>query len=127
MSENKGHKNLVPQNQRTKAEQRRIASEGGKASGEARRQRKALKDLMEIILQCEPDKRTVNKMLRMGLDSEDLIVAAALDIALVQEGLKGNVSAFKEIRDLIGEAGDQTDANALAKARELLGGVKSAF
>jgi len=39
-------KNLIPQNKRTKAEQRKIAQQGGKASGKARREKK----LMSAIL-----------------------------------------------------------------------------
>ena len=39
MAENKGHDNLIPVNQRTKDEQRRIQTAGGVASGKARREK----------------------------------------------------------------------------------------
>lgn len=60
---------------------------------------------MEIVLECEPDGRTANAMLRKGIDNEDLTMATAITIALAKEAAKGNVAAFKELRDLIGEDG----------------------
>ena len=43
----KTDKNLIPLNERTKEEQREIAQMGGKKSGEVRRERKKLKELLE--------------------------------------------------------------------------------
>lgn len=42
-------KNLVPQNMRTKEERSRVASMGGKASGEARKKKKAMRELAEAF------------------------------------------------------------------------------
>lgn len=39
MANNKGHDNLIPMNKRTKEEQRKIAVQGGKKSGEVRREK----------------------------------------------------------------------------------------
>lgn len=43
--------NLCPQNQRTKDEQRRIAAAGGRASGEARRRKRAMREVLDDLLQ----------------------------------------------------------------------------
>ena len=43
-------KNLKPQNTRTKAEQRKIAQMGGKASGKARREKKLMSQIYADIL-----------------------------------------------------------------------------
>lgn len=43
-------KNLKPQNTRTKSEQREIARKGGIASGKARRERVALREMLEEML-----------------------------------------------------------------------------
>jgi len=42
--------NLKPMNQRTKSEQRKIAQKGGIASGEARREKKRLTDVLRSVL-----------------------------------------------------------------------------
>lgn len=81
--------NLIPFNQLTQSEQRKIASAGGKASGEARRRRKTLKEELLLMLEDEEIQRSV---------------AAAL----IKEAIEGNASksvrgAFETIRDTIGE------------------------
>lgn len=77
-------KNLIPQNKRTKNEQREIAKKGGKASGESRRKRKTLKEELLLLLENE----NYNKK---------------ISLAMIQEALTGNVRAFETIRDTIGE------------------------
>lgn len=42
--------NLISQDQRTKSEQRKIAQQGGIASGKARREKKAMRELLEDAL-----------------------------------------------------------------------------
>lgn len=79
--------NLIPLSLRTKSEQREIAAMGGLASGEARRNRKSLRETLEIFL-----------------ENGDLQESIAL--ALIYKALTGDVGAFKVIRDSIGEAPD---------------------
>ena len=81
---NKGHENLVPQNRRTKAEQRAIAKKGGIASGEARRARKTFKDELLYLLE-------------QG-DTQEKI-----SVALIRQAQRGNIKAFETIRDTVGE------------------------
>ena len=42
--------NLIPQSKRTKEEQRAIAKKGGIASGKARREKKAMRETLVILL-----------------------------------------------------------------------------
>jgi hypothetical protein len=76
--------NLIPMNERTKEEQRKIARQGGIASGKARRERKTLKE--ELLL-----------LLEKG-DTQEKI-----SLAMIKEALDGNTKAFEVIRDTIGE------------------------
>lgn len=46
-----GHENLIPQNQRTKEEQREIARMGGIASGEARRKKREIAEIARMVLE----------------------------------------------------------------------------
>ena len=78
-------KNLIPFNERTKSQQREIASKGGKASVEAKRKRKTLKEELLVML-------------------EDEELQQSVAIALIKQAQKGNVKAFGMLRDTIGEA-----------------------
>ena len=76
--------NLVSLADRTTEEQRAIASAGGKASGEARRKRKTLKE--ELLL-----------MLSEGETQQ------SVTFALIEKAMSGDTKAFEVIRDTIGE------------------------
>jgi hypothetical protein len=69
-------------------------SKGGKASAEARRKKRDLREQLEILLDKEyTDKKTGEKM--QGIE----VVTAAL----FKEAAKGNVKAFNTLRDTIGQ------------------------
>ena len=76
--------NLIPLNERTKSEQRAIASAGGKASGAARRARKTLKEELLLLLADGETQKNVT-------------------LAMIQKALDGDTKAFEVIRDTIGE------------------------
>ena len=76
--------NLVSLADRTTEEQRAIASAGGKASGEARRKRKTLKEELLLMLSEGETQKSVT-------------------IALIEKAMSGDTKAFEVIRDTIGE------------------------
>lgn len=96
---------LIPLNERTKEEQRRIASEGGKASGVARRQRKAIKETVEMILELPVmDRKEWNALAKMGLDPEEITQQAALAMAIIQNAKKkGSPTDLETLAKLLGE------------------------
>ena len=85
--------NLKPQNKRTKEEQRKIAIMGGKASGEARRKKKLLKDCLYELLEKEWENRKGEK--HSGSE--------AISIALFKKALAGDMKAFEIVRDTAGQ------------------------
>ena len=86
----KTDKNLIPFNELTKEEQRKIAQMGGIKSGEVRRERKKLRELLEIALVL-PDEDTG--------EQNDMSMTSAL----IKKAIKGDVSAYLAIRDTLGE------------------------
>lgn len=80
--------NLIPMNQRSESEVRELGKKGGIASGEARREKKMLKELLEDALSkgTETDNEYVN-----------------ITLALIREANKGNVKAYEVIRDTLGQ------------------------
>lgn len=110
--------NLRPIKTLSKEEAKRRGHNGGKASAAARRQRKTLRETMNMLLSLPvTDAKEFNKLTNMGVDIEGLDNSLLLVLALFNKAKSGDVAAFKEIRDLIGEAADDTK---LTKLDELL-------
>ena len=109
-------KNLIPLNKRTKSEQREIASSGGKASVQSRRKKKTLKDCMKQLLSLPVDNEEIREYLAvMGFDEEDADNRMMMTIGLFRAAAAGNVPAFRETRELIGEI--DPDDKKLKKAQ----------
>lgn len=95
---------LIPLNERTKEEQKAIATMGGKASGKARREKKLMKDQLSTLLSLPLKNQKVKDGLKkLGLKADDIDNQMALVFALYQRGLKGDTKAFELIRDTVGE------------------------
>lgn len=100
-------KNLISLDKRTKSEQRRIAHEGGKASGEARRAKKTLREYADFLLSLPiSDRRKWNKLARAGVPPDGCDNKMLVAFALMQAAQAGDVQAVKELRNLIGEGND---------------------
>lgn len=81
----------------TSTEAREIGRLGGLASAESRRQKKALRECLEILLAEEFEIDTGT------FDYKTMTGAMAISYKLMQEALKGNIRAFLAIRDTVGE------------------------
>ena len=90
---NNGVENLKPQSERTKEEQREIARQGGKASGEARRRKRDLRRALEMLLEKEYKDKAGN-----SLTGTEVISAK-----LFEQAMKGNIRAFETLRDTVGQ------------------------
>lgn len=108
-------KNLIPQAHVLTVEEQ---SAGGKKSGESRRARKLLKDCMLDLLDLGvTNRKDWNKLSRLGIDPKDIDNRALLTAALFTRAVKfGDVQAFREIKELIGE----NKADDLSKLDEVL-------
>lgn len=104
----RGHENLIPFNKRTEVEQRKIASAGGKASGEARRKKADFRKTLNAWLTAEIDSPEWSPVLEaMGLDST---LESAVTGAMIKEALSGNVKAFEAIAKYSGQS-EKTDTD----------------
>lgn len=96
--------NLIPFNQRTEDERRRIATEGGKASGEARRAKKTMREYANFLMGLPvSDRRKFNKLSRAGVPPEGCDNKMLVVFGLVQAAQNGDVAAAKELRSILGE------------------------
>ena len=99
--------NLVPFTEMTEKQQRAIASKGGKASQEARRKKKLIKEQFELLLSLPlKDERTIKKLEALGIDTDNIDNQMAMIISMWQTALKGGmagVNAFNSIQASVGE------------------------
>lgn len=104
----RGHENLIPFNKRTEVEQRRIASAGGKASGEARRKKADFRKTLNALLTAEIDSPEWSPVLEaLGLDST---LESAVNAAMIMKAMKGDVRAYEAIAKYSGQSA-QTEAD----------------
>lgn len=97
-----GLENLIPLNRRTKEEQRKIQSQGGKASGESRRRKADFRKALNMLLTAEIDHPDWTPFLNsIGVDST---LEAAVNAAMVKEALMGNVKAYEAIAKYSGQS-----------------------
>lgn len=87
--------NLKPFSSRTKKEQREIQVKGGIASGEARRAKKTMKEMLDYLL----EKEIANS--RTG---ESVTYREAILTSCIKKAIKGDVKAAQFVRDTAGEA-----------------------
>lgn len=108
--------NLIPQSERTKEEQRAIARKGGIASGKARREKKLMRETLDVLLSMPmkngkfADVESIRSF--AALKGKNISVQDAILIAQVQKAMKGDTKAAEYVRDTIGQKPvDSVDMN----------------
>lgn len=118
--------NLIPFNKRTENEQREYAKKGGQKSGEVRRQRKAMKEQMEMLLSLpfnlkDNDGNDIADMLTsLGIEKDNIDNQMAMIISLWKTAIGNSnqkIQAVKEIREIVQETEKTTnnDSQSLAE------------
>lgn len=96
--------NLVSLADRTTEEKREIGIKGGKASGEARRRKKSLKEAMDLLLSLPVKDNKVRKQIAdLGIDPDLVDNQMAMVIAQWRQAVKGNTKAYQNVEATIGE------------------------
>ena len=95
--------NLIPLDERTKEEQRKIAQQGGIASGKARRRKRSMKEAAQLILNL-PAKENQRKLLKSyGIEEKDCTNLMVIMAKAIQMASDGNLKAAEFVRDTLGE------------------------
>ena len=107
-----GIDNLIPNSERTKEERIEIATKGGIASGEARRQKKLMR---EVLQEC------LNMTNKKGQSFKELAT-----LGLIQGAIKGNANNYRTILETLGELqqAEQKENGVLNELVEALSNVK---
>ena len=119
---------LISIGDRTTEEQQRICSAGGKASGVSRRRKRSLKEAADLFLSLPvTDTKTYNKMIRAGVDDDDIDYQMAVVIGMTTKAIKGDAKAAKVLMEMLGGTKEEeAQQNTLDKLDEVLseiGGV----
>ena len=102
-----GYKNLIPFSERTEEEARTLGQKGGEASGVSRRRKKSLKEAADLFLSLPvTDTRTFSKMVKAGLNTDEIDYQMAVIVGLTMQAAKGDAKAAKAVFDLLGEIPD---------------------
>lgn len=90
------------------SEARENGRKGGKASGEARRRKANFRKTLNLLLTTEIDSPEWTPLLKsLGLEST---LESALNMAMIKEGLTGNVKAYEAVAKYAGQS-SQTEAD----------------
>ena len=95
-------KNMKPLNTRTKEEQKRIASMGGKASGEARRKKASVQSIIKAWAEhpIVPAKLKAQAE-AFGIDTDE--GRSLLALGMLQNAMKGNSKYLEKVLQMLGE------------------------
>lgn len=94
--------------ERTASERREIAAMGGRASGKTRRKKANFRKTLHALLTTPIDHPEWTPLIEaLGFEST---LEAALNMAMIKEGLEGNVRAYEAIAKFTGQS-DITDAS----------------
>lgn len=137
--------NLIKPDDLTPSQRRENASKAGKASGEARRRKKSMKQKMQLLLSLPACDNDLQELEALGVDPEDSDNEMVILKGLFLKAAGGDVAASKEIRNILGkdnssaelelrkkelrlkEQAKDTSSEVLNKLDEVLGGIKSGF
>lgn len=99
-----GRDNLIPFDKLTEEEQRKIASKGGKASVEARKKKKNMKEALQLLLSLDVKSLKVREQLKaLGIEESDMNNEMALMVSMLNKALKGDKGCAEFIRDTSGQ------------------------
>lgn len=119
---------LISIGNRTTEEQQKICSAGGKASGVSRRRKRSLKEAADLFLSLPvTDTKTYNKMIRAGVDADDIDYQMAVVIGMTTKAIKGDAKAAKVLIEMLGgtkeEDAQQNTLDKLDSVLDEIGGV----
>lgn len=100
--------NLKPfTSKQSREEAAKNGKKGGIASGEARREKKAMKETLEALLSLQMKKGKAVDIEAVksfaALKGKNISVQEAVSLAMIQKAMKGNVRAAEWVRDTAGQ------------------------
>lgn len=139
-------KNLIRSEDLTPSERRESASRAGKASGEARRRKKDMKQKMKALLELPAAANDLEQLEALGVDPADRDNEMVLVMAMFLNAAQGDTKAFDRVMQILGKdigheelalkkqelklkqkAASEEDNAAISKLDEVLGKIEGGF
>ena len=122
-------KNLMPiqevNSNRTREQHSEDSRKGGVASGVSRRRKRSLKEAADLFLSLPvTDTRTFNKMVKAGLNTDEIDYQMAVIVGLTLQAAKGDAKAAKAVFDLLGEDSHSEEAAVHPLVSDLAAAMK---
>lgn len=122
-------KNLMPiqevNSNRTREQHSEDSRKGGVASGVSRRRKRSLKEAADLFLSMPvTDARTFNKMVKAGLNTDEIDYQMTVIAGLTLQAAKGDAKAAKAVFDLLGEDSHSEEAAVHPLVSDLVTAVK---
>jgi len=112
---NSGRFGRLPSEELSKAVER-----GGEVRAEQFRQRKKLKEYIEVMAEAKVPENLDAAFEKLGVKREDRNVLSGTMLALINNALKGDVPAIKLIAQLLGELEEKVNVNHKPIAGEII-------
>ena len=108
-------KDLIPLNQRTKEEQKKICSKGGKKSGEVRREKKTIQKILADLLdgQIKDNPQFAKLASKMGVESDKSVKDIFTMVCLLNSVKSGNLGDLERLSKLLGEDNTKEHNNGI--------------
>ena len=139
-------KNLISNSERNPSELREITQKGGKASGEARRRKKDMKQKMKALLELPAAANDREQLEALGVSPDDMDNEMVLVMSMFLSAAQGDTKAFDRVIQILGKdiaheelalkkrelklkekASSEGDSAALSKLDEVLGKIEGGF
>ena len=113
----------------TEKELRRMASNGGRASVEARRKKKTMREVLEMMMfKTELSPGLKQKLAEEGIDEEEMNHQVVITRSLIAKAEQGDVQAYNTICAMIGEKpADKLDVMGHMDSKIEIGFVESEY
>ncbi len=113
---------------RSGEEAARNGHKGGVNSGVSRRRKRSLKEAADLFLSLPvTDTKTYSKMIRAGINAEDIDYQMAVVIGMTTKAMKGDAKAAKVLIEMLGgtreEDAQQNTLDKLDSVLDEIGGV----
>lgn len=105
--------NLIPQAHKLTVEE---MSRGGKNCAEMKRQRKAMKKQLELLLSLPVNKDNEKILKKLKIDNENLDNQMLMLVGLWQSAINGNTQAFDRIQNLVDDKVNEEKDNSFIEA-----------
>ena len=96
--------NLIPLNERSKEEAKKIQQMGGQARGAARKRKRSMRDAAEYYLSLPVmDKKAISRFEKDGIETDDIDNQMAIIVGLARTAMRGDSKSAKLLMEMLGE------------------------